>query len=117
MSQRGRMNHLVRALREGGFFPKNVDLPGCVNIQVEDALGKFLSSKKSPDVKRVINAFRTIQASSFIARRIGSGDHITSEVREATEKFIENNRIPVECSIVPEQDMMEPWETSGGSAG
>ena len=113
MSYAGRMNHLLRALQQGGFFPKEAELPGCLNIQAEISLKNFLSSKKSLAVRRVINAFRTIQADSFVKRGIKSIDFITPEVRVATEEFIEKHRAPLECSNVSEMEMIHPWELTG----
>jgi len=114
MSYAGRMNRLVEALQLGGYYPKDKPLPGCVDILVEKGLMDWLNSKKGKNVSRVINTFRVIQAEAFIG--VEKGDVITSEIRRRTKEFIEKHRKRLECSSIPETEIMQPWELSGSVA-
>ena len=111
--RKGCCRHLARTLQQKGFLPENVFLPECINTHMEKALEKFLSSERSRDIRVVINAFRTIQADSFVKRRIKPVDWITPGVKAATREFIVKYHSPSKCSVVSEMDMMEPWELTG----
>ncbi|MDA3815190.1 MAG: hypothetical protein PF549_02385 [Patescibacteria group bacterium] len=91
MSQRTRMDHLVRTLQQQGFYPRGlVEYPGCINEAVLDAIKEFLKSSKGRPVRVVVNAFRNI--SKTFAGQIDPIDHVTFEVRRAVNAFVERNK-------------------------
>lgn len=90
MSEGKRINHVVKALRESEFYPKDAPAkPGEINdVVLKAILDGFLQCKGKPeDIRRVINAFRTIDEPTF--RGITSTcDVITITVHKATEKWL-----------------------------
>jgi hypothetical protein len=119
MSQKGRINHVVNALKQSGFFPKDKSAPGCVDGDVKEALECFLASKKGKNVSRVINAFKTI-GSVFFKDIPRSSEVVTVSVKKATKDFLERYHIKMPIttsSSIPEMATMKPWELQGPQSG
>lgn len=110
MSQKGRFKHLAKALQQSHYLSSEISPPENITGEILKALEKFLLSKKGKDVRRVVNAFRSIKTRSFL--NIGNTDHITPAVREATQIFIDKYS-KVTCLQKPEIEQMKPWEIQG----
>jgi len=75
MSGRGRINHIVNALRQSGFYSENEPAsPGEITPAVLQALQSFMEykgedgeeeSRKQKRINRVINALRTTESNIF----------------------------------------------------
>lgn len=98
MSQRGRINHIVNALAQSGFYPENEPKkPGEFTPAVLESLQSFMEYKdeeiekghnEEGRIKRVLNALRTVESQIFrgIPRNCSK---ITEDVRDSIKIYIE----------------------------
>lgn len=90
MSRAGRINHLVKALQEEGFYPQYLPFnPGRVDKNVLSALEKFKlhTSADHGNVSKIVNAFRNISPPLF--RGFGrSCDRVSADLVTAVNDFI-----------------------------
>lgn len=113
MSKKGRTNHLAKALKESGFYPKDLPLPDRCTAELRGAIMMFLEAPKGKEVRRVVNAFRNISTEIF--RGVGSVDHVTPGVREATNAYLEARRVVSKVPPANDTAHMSAWELRGGS--
>lgn len=97
MSERGRINHVIDALAQSGFYPENKPKkPGEFTPAVLEALQSFMEyegekGEKEPNkekrIKRVLNALRTVESQIFrgIPRNCSK---ITEDVRDSIKIYI-----------------------------
>ncbi|MEA1926375.1 MAG: hypothetical protein U9M90_04030 [Patescibacteria group bacterium] len=90
MSKKGNVRYLVKALKESGYFSKELIVPSEINQEVVEAIKKFLQAGRG-DSRKVRRVVRVLKKTSKNFRDIRQMDVISPEVKKATEDFLEQH--------------------------
>lgn len=91
---RRQIKHLLRAFKESGYYFKSLEKKEFkIDSNFLEGLQLFLFDSKGKNVKRVINAFRTVDDSFS---DVGNTDFINNQIDQAAEAFLKKNLAPKE---------------------
>ena len=90
MSKKGNVRYLVKALKDSGYFSKELIVPSEIDQEVVEAIEKFLQAGRG-DKRKVRRVVRVLKKTGKSFRNIRQTDVISPKVKKATEDLIKQH--------------------------